>query len=67
VPDPSRPRRAATLPGEPASPLHPPSGCAFHPRCRYAIDRCRIEVPPLLEIDGGRAACHRAAELDLRN
>ncbi len=66
VPDPSRQRRPAQLAGEPVSLLDPPPGCVFHPRCKYAIERCRIEVPELLDIDGGEAACHRAAELDLR-
>ena len=68
-PDPrlrSRGRRII-LQGEVADPSNPPSGCAFHPRCRYATDRCRVEVPPLRDIGGGRlAACHYADELDLR-
>ena len=50
-----------------ADPAHPPPGCSFHPRCRYAQARCREEVPPLLEVEPGReAACHFAAELRLR-
>ena len=40
------------LRGEPPSPLNPPSGCAFHGRCPYAIERCRIEVPALESFDG---------------
>jgi peptide/nickel transport system ATP-binding protein len=43
------------------SPLTIPAGCRFHPRCRYAADICRKEVPPLIEIDPGHAsACHFA-------
>ena len=44
--------------------LRPPSGCRFHTRCPYTIDRCRIEVPQLLTDGAGHAtACHRTAEL----
>ena len=47
------------LPGELPSPLHPPAGCAFHPRCPHAFDRCRWERPTLLDVaPGQRAACH---------
>ncbi len=51
--------------GETPSMLQPPSGCVFHPRCPYSIARCREEQPELQDFEGGRAACHRAAELDL--
>ena len=37
-----------------------PSGCAFHPRCPQATDRCRIEKPVVREIAGGQVACHLA-------
>jgi len=52
--------RGRTLaPVDPPSPLDPPSGCAFHPRCAFARDRCRSERPALVPIGGGRsAACH---------
>jgi oligopeptide transport system ATP-binding protein len=60
IPDPvleaERPR--TVLMGEVPSPLNPPSGCVFHPRCPIAIERCRGEVPPLREVTPGhRAAC----------
>ncbi|ATF86117.1 peptide ABC transporter ATP-binding protein [Burkholderia gladioli] len=51
------------LEGELPSPLKPPSGCAFHQRCPYAIERCRAEVPALREVDGRQVACHRAEEV----
>jgi len=54
-------RRRAYVPirGEIPSPLAPPSGCHFHPRCPHAFDRCRSEVPALREIaPGHRSACH---------
>jgi dipeptide transport system ATP-binding protein len=52
------------LKGEPPSPLNPPSGCAFHGRCPYAIERCRVEIPPLELFDGALVACHRVAEIN---
>ena len=46
------------LPGEVPDPAQPPTGCRFHPRCRYAFDRCPVEEPPLVPLaDGRRAAC----------
>lgn len=50
--------------GEIPSPIDPPSGCHFHPRCPLAIDRCRIEKPLLDPVASGHvAACHRADEV----
>ncbi|HEY5309037.1 MAG TPA: dipeptide ABC transporter ATP-binding protein [Casimicrobiaceae bacterium] len=51
------------LTGELPSPLNPPSGCAFHKRCPYAIARCSNETPALEPLGGTLVACHRAAEL----
>jgi peptide/nickel transport system ATP-binding protein/oligopeptide transport system ATP-binding protein len=53
------------LQGDVPSPLAPPRGCHFHPRCAHAIERCRVETP-LAESkpDGGTVACHRWRELD---
>ncbi|WP_306046091.1 ABC transporter ATP-binding protein [Nioella sp. MMSF_3534] len=49
----------APIKGEIPSPLDPPKGCHFHPRCPHATERCRIEVPALKEISPGRtSACH---------
>ncbi|MBX3015233.1 MAG: ATP-binding cassette domain-containing protein [Caldilineaceae bacterium] len=59
-------RARIRLEGEVADPSHPPSGCYFHPRCRYAQERCRTETPPLLEVTPGHwSACHFAKELEL--
>ncbi len=52
------------LGGELPSPLAPPSGCAFHLRCPYAVARCTVEVPSLSRFRGIRVACHRVAELN---
>ena len=53
--------------GEIADPANPPPGCAFHPRCPYAVERCRTELPVLQEIAPAHwSACHRSAELSLR-
>ncbi len=66
-PDPRRRERPIRLPGEVASPVNPPSGCYFHPRCRYAKDICKQETPGLKEVlPGHYAACHFAGELQLR-
>ncbi|NLD73699.1 MAG: ABC transporter ATP-binding protein [Chloroflexi bacterium] len=66
-PDPRKRGRPIKLPGEVASPANPPSGCYFHPRCRYAIDRCSAEEPALAELSPDHwVACHRAGELSLR-
>ncbi len=52
--------------GDVADPARPPPGCAFHPRCRYAVERCRVEVPALEEAAPGCwSACHRSRELTL--
>ncbi|HEY1177345.1 MAG TPA: oligopeptide/dipeptide ABC transporter ATP-binding protein, partial [Phytomonospora sp.] len=55
---------ADPLPGAPANPMARPSGCAFHPRCPLARERCRTEVPLAREIEPGRwGACHFAEEV----
>ena len=65
-PDPLQLIEPVILPGEVADPAKPPSGCYFHPRCRYAIDRCIQEAPQLREIEPEHfASCHRADELSL--
>jgi oligopeptide/dipeptide ABC transporter ATP-binding protein len=45
------------IPGSPPAPTALPAGCAFHPRCPMATDACRLEVPELVAIPGGRLAC----------
>ena len=63
IPDPKieAKRERTVLRGEVPSPLNPPSGCVFHPRCPIAVDRCSAEIPPLREIRPGHwAACHLA-------
>jgi len=60
VPDPSieKRRKRILLTGDVPSPLNPPPGCPFHPRCRYAQDSCRVETPALNEVrDAHFAAC----------
>jgi peptide/nickel transport system ATP-binding protein len=54
-----RKRDFAPVKGEIPSPLDPPKGCHFHPRCPHAMERCRVEAPALKEIAPGRlSACH---------
>jgi oligopeptide transport system ATP-binding protein len=55
---PDEKREEIVLAGEVPSPLSPPAGCHFHPRCPSVMDRCRTEEPKLREIDGIRVACH---------
>ena len=59
VPDPATRREKIVVQGDVPSPLRPPPGCHFHTRCRYAVERCRTEVPALREVESGHlAACH---------
>jgi peptide/nickel transport system ATP-binding protein/oligopeptide transport system ATP-binding protein len=64
VPDPNRHRQKQILSGEIPSPIDPPTGCHFHPRCPYAKDICRHEYPTFSEpAPGHRVACHFSAEV----
>ncbi len=61
VVDPDAKRQRIILAGDVPSPIHPPGGCPFHPRCPVAEARCRTEVPPLRETGASRQlACHLA-------
>ena len=65
--EPDEERHRIILQGEIPNPANPPTGCYFHPRCRYVKDVCRVESPLLEEISPGHfAACHFAGELSLR-
>ncbi|HEV7576759.1 MAG TPA: oligopeptide/dipeptide ABC transporter ATP-binding protein [Caldimonas sp.] len=55
-------RSRTPVQGEVPNPLNPPSGCTFNPRCPHANERCRVERPQLLAIDGIRVACHAVEE-----
>lgn len=60
-------RERIILQGEVPSPASPPSGCHFHPRCKYVQAICKTEEPPLLELGSGHfSRCHFAEELELR-
>jgi oligopeptide transport system ATP-binding protein len=63
-PDVERHRQRIVLPGDPPSPINPPAGCAFHPRCPHAHEICRASVPPLAPFEPGRdVACLRTEEI----
>jgi peptide/nickel transport system ATP-binding protein len=63
IPDLDHIGRARTpVGGDVPSPIAPPNGCTFHPRCPLANARCREEVPALMEADGTQVACHAVAE-----
>lgn len=58
VPDPSRRRPKQLLEGDVPSPVNPPPGCHFHPRCPYRFDPCDHVDPPLIDLGGHKVACH---------
>ena len=62
TPDPTARHERTLLMGEPPSPINLPGGCSFHPRCPFAVERCRTETP-LLTGDGHGTACHLWPEL----
>ncbi|MBN1978293.1 MAG: dipeptide ABC transporter ATP-binding protein [Anaerolineae bacterium] len=65
-PDPRMRTEPIVLEGDVADPANPPSGCYFHPRCRYQIERCVTEEPELREMGPDHfVSCHRAEELQL--
>jgi oligopeptide/dipeptide ABC transporter ATP-binding protein len=65
IPDPEFAGRAIILKGEVPSPINPPTGCRFHPRCPFAKQVCVEEEPPLRDVgDGHLVSCHFAGELD---
>jgi peptide/nickel transport system ATP-binding protein len=55
-------RSRTPVQGEVPNPLQPPSGCSFHPRCPHANERCKVERPALLMIEGVQVACHAVEE-----
>jgi peptide/nickel transport system ATP-binding protein len=60
-------RRRIHLQGEVADPSKPPTGCYFHPRCKYMRERCKTEAPELRHLDKNHTvACHFAEELQLK-
>jgi oligopeptide/dipeptide ABC transporter ATP-binding protein len=68
IPDPVREAQRIRVlpPGDPPSPLNPPRGCSFHPRCAHAQERCALEVPvlePLTDLNH-TAACLRTREIN---
>jgi oligopeptide transport system ATP-binding protein len=67
IPDPdlAEKRERIVLEGDVPSPINPPSGCRFHPRCRYATDVCKQVEPPLVDYGNGHlAACHHPLNVD---
>jgi oligopeptide/dipeptide ABC transporter ATP-binding protein len=59
IADPTLKREKIILRGDVPSPINPPKGCRFHTRCPYVVDRCRIDEPPLQEVQPGHfVACH---------
>ncbi len=66
-PNPRAKKHRIVMEGDVADPGNPPPGCLFHPRCRYAQDRCKTEVPELRELKPDHfVSCHFAEELELQ-
>lgn len=63
VPRRHSPVMSEPIPGAPPDPADVPSGCAFNPRCTFALPVCHAEIPPLRALRGALVACHRAEEL----
>jgi oligopeptide/dipeptide ABC transporter ATP-binding protein len=61
--DPTKKRKRILLQGDVPSPINPPEGCRFHPRCPLASDACCIGTPPLVQIDGHQVRCHAAERI----
>ncbi len=67
IPDPARERhrKRIILAGDPPSPINPPAGCTFHPRCPYMIEECKAAYPPFVDYTPGRrATCIRLHEIN---
>jgi dipeptide transport system ATP-binding protein len=62
IANPRAKRERVRLEGELPSPINPPAGCAFNPRCRFAFDRCRTERPALKAAGASMTACHAVEE-----
>ena len=64
VPKPGRKKERILLQGDVPNPINPPAGCHFHPRCRYAMDKCKTgDAPPTVEVSPGHTvACHLPAD-----
>jgi oligopeptide transport system ATP-binding protein len=62
-PDLERKRQRIVLAGDPPSPINPPSGCTFHPRCPHAQERCQHAFPAFQHHEGREVACVRVGEL----
>jgi len=62
-PDEERSRKRIVLPGDPPSPINPPPGCTFHPRCPHAIEACKVAMPSLDQYGDREVACIRIGEI----
>jgi oligopeptide/dipeptide ABC transporter ATP-binding protein len=60
--EPTKKRNRIILPGDVPSPINPPAGCRFHPRCPLAMARCRTERPVELDVGGQKVRCHVVEE-----
>ena len=64
VPDPEFEKKVVLLKGDVPSPVNIPPGCRFHPRCKWATERCKVDEPPLYQVDSHLVACHYDIDFD---
>jgi oligopeptide/dipeptide ABC transporter ATP-binding protein len=66
LPEPEAKKKEVLLEGDVPSPTNIPPGCRFHPRCKYATEKCRKEEPTLVERDGHLVACHSEVDFSAK-
>jgi oligopeptide/dipeptide ABC transporter ATP-binding protein len=66
IPNPEVHKKEVLLTGDVPSPVNVPPGCRFHPRCPWATPRCKVDEPPLYEVEGDLVACHYDIDFETR-
>ncbi len=66
IPNPEIKKEEVLLSGDVPSPVDVPPGCRFHPRCPWATEKCKVDEPPLYEVDGHLVACHYDIDFETR-
>ncbi len=66
IPNPEIKKEEVLLSGDVPSPVDVPPGCRFHPRCPWATEKCKVDEPPLYDVDGQLVACHYDIDFETR-